>query len=83
MSLSLQKMVFYAVAIQRCGQKVFFMQSLYIGEVKNGFLCSRHTAKATFIHFSYCRHLAKATFIHFSYCRLLAKATLMHFSYCR
>ena len=38
------KMVFYTVAIQRCAQKVFFMQSPYSGVVKNGFLYSRHTA---------------------------------------
>ena len=68
------KMVFYTVAIHRCAQKVFFMQSLYSGVAKNGFLYSRYTAEATFIHFSCFRQLAKPTFMHFSYCCQLAKA---------
>ena len=68
------KMVFYTVAIQRCAQKVFFMQSPYSGYAKNIFLCSRYTAEATFIHFSCFRQLAKPTFMHFSYCCQLAKA---------
>jgi hypothetical protein len=68
-------------------QKVFFMQSPYSGVVKNGFLCSRHTAvgKKHFfmqspysgyakMHFLCSRHTAKATFIHFSYCRHISES---------
>ena len=73
------KSIFYAVAIQRCGHKWFFIQSPYSGYAIMHFLCSRYTAEATFIHFSCFRQLAKPTSTHFCYYRQLAKAHIHAF----